>query len=253
MKKIVIVLGLVFTTLAHAGRETGNGGDSVAQEFVTIERQIVRDLRAGQSQYFPEVNIQELARATDTTAVKSVDSIDVKGFALDAQNYPELKMIVVNRKTWLAMGSDYTKKRALVFHEYLGILGVEKSETYAISGRLLNESILRAWVKQVEDSRSCSSDETNALARKLESCMREIVGATPPSFGDSGVSDMFALQVSRKYLRCLNEKHKIQKEDVTATSAEIIEGISEQFYSRFSEDDYCQLADRTNKYLKITD
>ncbi len=119
---------------AQAGRETGNGGDAIAIEFKTTALQVVAAINAGQTPMFPEVSTRLLQTAIGETKLTVKDHVFVNGAEKDAANYPAQKLIEISRTRWL---SDSSRKQALVFHEYLGIMGVDDSN-YAISSRLLN-------------------------------------------------------------------------------------------------------------------
>lgn len=121
---------------AQAGRETGNGGDAIALEFKAAAIQVYTAINAGQTPAFPEVNMRDFQRALDETGLVVVDQVFIKGVEKDAANFPDKKLIEISRTRWLSVSSRYDRKLALVFHEYLGIMGIADSD-YAISSRLL--------------------------------------------------------------------------------------------------------------------
>ncbi|MEQ1878692.1 MAG: hypothetical protein ABL958_18765, partial [Bdellovibrionia bacterium] len=54
---------------------------------------------------------------------------------VDAINQPENNLILLNRSRWRAMRGEESKRQRLVFHEYLGILGIEDGN-YQVSSRM---------------------------------------------------------------------------------------------------------------------
>lgn len=114
---------------AFAGNELGNGGDSVAQEFVAIGRKVADRIRVETD---PSIPADAFLAAVESTAVSTHGHLELRGVEVDAINYPESKRIEVNRARWREYG--IREKASLVFHEYLGIAGVDDSN-YRISGK----------------------------------------------------------------------------------------------------------------------
>ena len=134
---IVVILNTLFLTAYAKGGHEGNGGDSIALKFTTFGRDVLEEVRS-YSESFQEVNIESFENAIEKTDIITTDEkLFVGDIEKDAINYPEQKMIKINRTRWSQAESNHRK--ALVFHEYLGIMKVDDSK-YQVSGRLLKEA-----------------------------------------------------------------------------------------------------------------
>lgn len=136
----LILISVVAVADPGGGQATGNGGDSIAMEFNAIGEVIAKTLEttpvlAGK---FPEVNPADLRAVLPTVIVRGVDEIlcDQLGNEKTAINYVEggKKYIKVRRAEYNALPT--LLRQRLVFHEYLGVMGLEKSDDYRISSRL---------------------------------------------------------------------------------------------------------------------
>lgn len=119
-------------------RETGNGGDSVAQDFALKGAQAIERLR--QNPNFIAVPWDKVELAARETQIVSEPTVYLtaptgKSFERDAVNFPTKKVISVNRRRWLRAGFTDDEKRALALHEYLGIAGLERNH-YALSMKM---------------------------------------------------------------------------------------------------------------------
>jgi hypothetical protein len=129
MKWLMAALMVLSTASAFAGNELGNGGDSFAQEFVAIGRKLAELLENNPDPAFSAGIFQESVKRA---AVSSKDKLELRGAEVDAINYPESGRIEINRSRWKEYG--LREKTSLVFHEYLGVAGVDDSN-YEVSGR----------------------------------------------------------------------------------------------------------------------
>lgn len=136
----LLLIGMLGGTgSARAGHEEGNGGDSLALAFVKDAKELVRSL-APQKSELP-FDLAKLTKAINTTYVTSTDDVlELKGAVKDAINYPGLQTIVFNRKRWQTMANENVRK-ALVLHEYLGVIGVDDK----------NYDISTSWVLRVRN------------------------------------------------------------------------------------------------------
>jgi hypothetical protein len=141
---------LLACRLALAGNELGNGGDSFAQEFISLGRSLVEQLKAKPD---PKISEDALAAVVESTSVVTKDSLDLRGNEVDAINYPEAKRIELSRSRW--QGYDQHQKVSLVLHEYLGISRVDDS-SYQISG---------PYLKPLQQSSSLSVTEEEPASR----------------------------------------------------------------------------------------
>lgn len=128
--KWLMAAWMVFTAAsAFAGNELGNGGDSFAQEFVAIGQKIAERLKNDPD---PQVSSITFLEAVENAAVSTKAKLELRGVEVDAINYPESKRVEINRSRWKEYG--IREKTSLVFHEYLGIAGIDDSN-YEISGK----------------------------------------------------------------------------------------------------------------------
>lgn len=123
---------LLFSLLAYAEKETGNGGDSYAQDFVYYGKEAIRLLK---SNPIPEIDTRRLEQAVKETLVSSEDRLRLNGNEVDAINYPSERKIVINRNRWKDLASDEYKKIFLTLHEYLYMIGVE-DVNYIVSNKI---------------------------------------------------------------------------------------------------------------------
>lgn len=147
------ILSLAFlagvSSWAAGGREVGNGGDAVVQEFVSIARSILAHWERLEFPGGVEVRREQFETAVRETRVDSKDRTFLGDREVDAINRPDLKTITLSRTRWGTNGTNSSKKLALVLHEYLGILGLDDSG-YLISSHVLQklEPLLHAPPKQ---------------------------------------------------------------------------------------------------------
>ncbi|HLE01708.1 MAG TPA: hypothetical protein VJB59_15710 [Bdellovibrionota bacterium] len=126
-------LSLMSSSMAIAGSEAGNGGDSLVFEFLNIAALNYTVLKKGLT---PQVDPNAYRSVTESTNVESTFETlyDKDGMERDALNFPEQRKIRINRVRWNAM--TQAKKEILVLHEYLGILGIS-DPGYDVSSRAL--------------------------------------------------------------------------------------------------------------------
>lgn len=133
-----ITLLSIISFSAMAGiRDIGNGGDAIVLEFTTYAHQVLKDIQVDAYAEFPEFKASDLANAIQKTQVVSLEKTILNGVEKDAINYPTLFKIEVSRSRWLTQTNSPEKVRALVLHEYLGIMNIDDHD-YRISGRLID-------------------------------------------------------------------------------------------------------------------
>lgn len=131
----------------QGGVATG-GGDFASQEVRAIVTQLPNILRSKGLQYFPEVNIddiEELSRAE--VLVEINNDIRVNDAPKNLKFDRNRISIQVDANLWMNLKDSpdvELKKQAIVFHEVLGLLGLEKNNDYTISNRLLGIGYLSA-------------------------------------------------------------------------------------------------------------
>lgn len=116
-----------------SGNEGPNGGDQVAQQAAGLVHDLVSIVEANSAD-FPEINLDDFRQAANRVRIIRKDRTWANGVETDATNNG-FDLIELNGSRWAAIESD--RRLALIFHELLGCIGLEKN-TYYISSRLLN-------------------------------------------------------------------------------------------------------------------
>lgn len=133
------------------GRE-GNGGDEEALSFASISEEIISQIEAqkaliySNNKDFESFDLETFIEATKLTKIYFVDyklcskvgdyrCPKEKGFV--AKNYPSILEIHVNQGRWEKLNN--LERLNIVFHEYLGIIGVEKGR-YNLSSSLITSA-----------------------------------------------------------------------------------------------------------------
>lgn len=161
-KKLSWVMG--FLAVAHSAQAkdygAGNGGQLIASEFSSAALDAVafvnshRSLCSRDPMYAPLCQL-DLDRVRSVVASVSLTVVPRLVFQdhntgeiieYAALNYPEQNRIDISQTEWLKPKNCGLKKVTLAFHEYLGILGLERNN-YPIS------SLLRMWLLAHGDSR----------------------------------------------------------------------------------------------------
>jgi hypothetical protein len=119
---------------ASLGTNSGGGGDHDGQAFTAIGR-LVKDQLVEQKGSV-KIDTEEFEKALQVVEVEFVNEpLFLNDVKKDAINYPKTNKIRVYKSAWDEMSLN--AKRALVLHEYLGIMEIEDS-TYGLSYKLLN-------------------------------------------------------------------------------------------------------------------
>ena len=140
------VLGLLWTVggfdRALAESRVGNGGDSLAAEFVSFADetlQIVETLAGSDPTSLPKgFDLPAWKKSIQTAKVYTKDVTFVGDEEVDALNFPDDNKIQVSRKRWKGLGYNLKSTRLLVIHEYLG-LSKQRDESYEISTQLVRK------------------------------------------------------------------------------------------------------------------
>lgn len=162
MQRTVVWVGLIScimisTSNAWAGKETGNGGDPIGIEFHKAAEQVIADVEQTRS-FYPELGSIDLNAVLQSATILATDdrlTVPVGNQTQDstAENDPIQKIIWVNRTAWNQNKSPQVRK-ALAFHELLGLVGLETTGQYPISGRYLTEGLGLSVLDQVFDCTS---------------------------------------------------------------------------------------------------
>ncbi len=133
---IISILSL-FSLTSYAGTE-GHGGDHYAIEFMILGKSIVRSLEVNP---ISGVDIAIFRQTVNATKVESKENLTIgDGLVKDAFNYPDKKLIELSRASWNQLGTKWREKTMLVFHEYLGIMNLDRN--YEISSKLDHKSVI---------------------------------------------------------------------------------------------------------------
>ncbi|MCM0605816.1 MAG: hypothetical protein KA715_06965 [Xanthomonadaceae bacterium] len=137
---LILGFSLILTAISTfaGGKGGGNGGDAVALEFKAIAHNITDhwdELEFAQTGATSKLQFKKAIRLAYVHSVE--ESLYIEGNEVDAINYPCPNIesttekvcgeIIINRKRWSSIGDDLAKFAALVFHEYLGVLGKDHS------------------------------------------------------------------------------------------------------------------------------
>jgi hypothetical protein len=129
MGTVVAIFWMAAGPAFAGGNEVAaEGGDLYAQEFTAIGRSLVERFREHPDPRIADLDALEEAVKSATVATK--DRVEFEGAEVDAVDYPEKKLVELNRKRWAEY--DKEKKSALVLHEYLGLSRADDSH-YQIS------------------------------------------------------------------------------------------------------------------------
>ena len=126
--KLITGLILSLSLPCFAGPIASGGGDQYAAEFVQTGHFIVEWLKSAKvPQLDSRITAESLESAVNSTTVGSTDQpLILDGAAKDAINYPSDRRILISREAWTRSSTGY-ERNLLVFHEYLGILGIDDS------------------------------------------------------------------------------------------------------------------------------
>lgn len=141
----VILEGSNITSL---GGHSGGGGEIVAMEFVSMAYDIYLNLVNDPILVYNFKSEDYLYAIRNTRIIGRDESLyDKNGEQVDALNFPELRVIIVNEKAWREKSVSSKIKKQLIFHEYLGIMAANNEnspyndENYRVSVLLNNRDI----------------------------------------------------------------------------------------------------------------
>jgi hypothetical protein len=166
MRKIYFFLAalLAISGVAAAsgsGREVGNGGDTVRLDVISIRNYIYEN--CSQWKTLAQAGVKaDVLRAKMDEVGTGLGGIQVEeeivladGISRSGRNRPEIPDVAFSRIKWrldfasAAADEAMPLKVGIVLHEYLGLLGVEKTDDYTVSNKVVNE--LRAGVAAAGD------------------------------------------------------------------------------------------------------
>lgn len=147
MKKHVIgILMFALAGPAFAGpREVGNGGDSIANDFRRIGKELVYRLRSSYPVGMRPVDLDALEKKVLGADIEPTDEeLVVDGIKKTAKNYRGRNLIQVNRARWIS-DADPRRTVALVLHEFHGLID-DQDLKGAISDYFLSQPALSLMI-----------------------------------------------------------------------------------------------------------
>lgn len=120
------------------GGSNGGGGDPMALEFIRIFDEVKVEIKDSMSEVYPKLvakNFNEIfSNGGKVYIVDETLDVKINEFFQRSPvvNFPELKIILINRSAWKKI-VDVALKKALVLHEALSLIGLECSGDYSIS------------------------------------------------------------------------------------------------------------------------
>lgn len=126
------------------GGNVGNGGDPIALEFLQNANKVIEDVFSDLRSY-PEVKNVDLRATLQKIKVVITEEtlwveVDGRKQVSTAVNFPATNTVVINRALWYKIATR-ERKLSLVFHEILGLVGLEKSGDYSISQRYKDKNL----------------------------------------------------------------------------------------------------------------
>lgn len=126
---------LIQQMMRNSGFGPGNGGNDFIFEVDSIVKRIIFTIKENQDE-FPEITSETFSKESQTIGLFFVNRIPGdQDRILDAANFPRERAILINVGAWRRL--LYKEKVRLIFHEYLGIMKIER-ENSRISSRILN-------------------------------------------------------------------------------------------------------------------
>ena len=135
---LALLTGMTAALAASGGGDgkVGNGGDGCAAEFAAIGLNLARMLP---DLGVRDVNQDEFQKTVEKTPVVVTEKdLFVQGKKVQAINDPDKKLITINKSLCDPLATPPASKVMVVFHEYLGIMRLEKSGEYRISSSISN-------------------------------------------------------------------------------------------------------------------
>ncbi len=150
-----VIIGLFpLFSAATGGNGVGNGGDIVSLQFIQLARQGLICLEKFQQTNALSAQhtlvLKQIRNAISLVTVETKDQLRLAdGREVDAINYPQVMKIEVSRSRWhFLQGENLKTQIMLVFHEYLGVIGVDDHD-YQESIMLI-ENITPEFLKMQE-------------------------------------------------------------------------------------------------------
>ncbi|MFN3453844.1 MAG: hypothetical protein ACK41T_02715 [Pseudobdellovibrio sp.] len=137
---LIFFINLQNVQHAFAGWEHGNAGDSYAAEFIMTAKDILIKLKTLPYDRREAINLDHFTGVLENTTVRTEEVLKyIDGKEVEAINYPDQKLILLNRTLWRTRrtSSETLARYTFVLHEYLGIMRIDDSQ-YKISGPIIS-------------------------------------------------------------------------------------------------------------------
>jgi hypothetical protein len=162
-------VSISYTSVAWAGASSGGGGDAYALEFTAIARYLVTDLEnwAPSRMILTSPQLLMVRKAIDQVRIVTLDHVFLIGAEVDAVNHPSEKVIELNRSRWdqLKGREQLDMKLALVFHEYMSVVGIPDSR-YRFSSDFFKRAKAQTACNYGEDAMSKARQCLERIAKK---------------------------------------------------------------------------------------
>jgi hypothetical protein len=135
LKRIVVITALLpLFTFGVLPKESGSGGDAYTREFIEVAEEVIENLSANPLVGVDHARFYQLVQEVK---VESQERLFLNGAEVDAINYatavpPRIEM---SRTRWDSMANMPYRRVLLVFHEFLGLMGIDDSK-YQVSRRI---------------------------------------------------------------------------------------------------------------------
>lgn len=175
--KILMAAMLMFSLTVSAQSEKGNGGDKNASSTAGLRielmetafkiRKFFQNNKKDLSQRIPDVNGDDLVKVLDSLAIEVTrdDLHDKHDLMASCLNFPESNLIRCNYSALKGIEKDPRAIFVIMFHEVLGLLGIEEStpvNIYDISGYKISSKLAPFVTKtanydlQISNENNCS-------------------------------------------------------------------------------------------------
>lgn len=133
-----MIAGIALTLSSPQVGWTGDkahGGDSCSQRMPILQTKLLETVKKQGASAYPEFEEAVLKHFINRATISVDDDLTVDGKQVDARSWPGKYLIEVDRKRFCENEERF--QLSILFHEYLILMGLEASNEYGISNRLL--------------------------------------------------------------------------------------------------------------------
>lgn len=152
VKKIILLVLMMFFSNAYADWSESYGGDGVVAGFTLVARSLAKEME-NNPDFFTKEFTDSFKKSIEETIISSADKLILNNVEKDAINHTLEKpyLIEVSRARWLQYEASINTQEKLVLHEYLFTLHIDDSN-YIVSSSIYNNLIYSRMYKK-DDSR----------------------------------------------------------------------------------------------------